>query len=112
MAEIQVRAGKITRVVQVRFAARKGGNESNLDRCDGYGILQGDDGREVFFVDTALEDALFTDVQVGHHAWYVMETGPLARAAKVWVSTSQARIREQAAGLAGINTRAIAERHS
>ena len=111
MAEIQIRAGKINKIVHVRFAARKSGHETNLDNCDGYGILQSADGQEVFFVDTALQDAHFADLQPGRHALYVMETGPLARAAKVWIATSRERIQERAAESNGIQGRTHADRH-
>jgi hypothetical protein len=105
MAVIQIREGKINKVVRVRFAARKSGSETNLDNCDGYGILLGADNREIFFVDTALQDACFSDLRPGHRALYVLEAGPLARAAKVWVATSRTTIQEQAAESNGIRGR-------
>ena len=111
MAETQIREGKINKVVLIRFAARKSGNETNLGNCDGYGILQDADGREVFFVDSALQDADFADLQPGHHALYVMEVGPLARAAKVWVATSPAKLQERTAQSNDISGN-HAERHS
>ena len=88
MAEDDIQFGKIMKVVHVRFAANGSGDETNLDRCDGYGILQGIDGRDVFFVDTALQDARFSELEAGQEAQYVIEPGPLHRAAKIWVTTS------------------------
>lgn len=90
MGKDQIRPGKITKLVHVRFAADAVGDETNLDGCDGYGILQGVDGQEVFFVDNAVQDAPFNELETGQDALYIIEPGPLGRAAKVWVATSQA----------------------
>lgn len=95
MAEDQIWAGKITKVVHVRFSATAGGDETNLDGCDGYGVLQRVDGLDVFFVDSALQDAKFTELEPGRNVLYLIERGPLGRAAKIWVATSRALIREQ-----------------
>ena len=73
MAEDGIHPGKITKVVHVRFAANGAGNETNLVGCDGYGILQGADGRDVFFVDSALQDAQFSDLEAGQDALYAIE---------------------------------------
>ncbi len=53
MTEDQILAGRIKKLVRVRFAVTEPADETNLDRCDGYGILQDVDGRDVFFVDSA-----------------------------------------------------------
>jgi cold shock CspA family protein len=95
MANDPIRTGKITKVVHVRFAAGRGGHETALDRCVGYGILQGADGQDVFFVDTAVQDALLTDLDAGDAALYVMESSPLHRAAQVWVASSRTQIEQQ-----------------
>ena len=94
MAEDGIQPGKITKVVHVRFAANGAGKETNLADCDGYGILQGKDGRDIFFVDSALQDAQFSELEAGKEALYVIEMGPLHRAAKVWVRTSINEIRD------------------
>lgn len=87
MTEDQILAGRIKKLVRVRFAVTEPADETNLDRCDGYGILQDVDGRDVFFVDSALQDEPFVNLKVGQDAHYIVETGPLGRAAKVWVAT-------------------------
>lgn len=89
MTKNQIQMGKITKVVHVCFDANDVGGETNLDGCHGYGILQGAGGQDVFFVDTAVQDAAFADLEAGREAFYTIEPGPLGRAAKVWVTTSQ-----------------------
>jgi cold shock CspA family protein len=83
-----IQHGKITKIVHVRFAANGAGAETNLHGCDGYGILQGADGRDVFFVDSALQDAQFSELENGQEVLYVIEASPLRRAARVWATTA------------------------
>jgi cold shock CspA family protein len=83
MAEDQVRTGRITRVVRISFAAND--DSRGLYDCHGYGIIQGDDGRDVFFVDSAVQNTSFSKIESGQHAEYVLEAGPLGRAVKVWL---------------------------
>ena len=89
MEDDQVRVGTITKVVHLRFAANPRSDGTNLDGSHGYGILQGSNGKDVFFVDSALQDAHFSDLQAGQEAHYVVEFGPLGRAEKVWVATGR-----------------------
>jgi hypothetical protein len=42
---------------------------------------------------------------------YVMEAGPLSRAAKVWVATSRAQIRDKVTDSKGIRGQTDPERH-
>lgn len=77
--------GRIAKVIQVRFAPREVGCESNLESCDGYGILQDDKGQEIYFVDEALENARLTELRVGMDVEYLAEKGPLQRASKIWI---------------------------
>ena len=84
-----IQPGKITRIVHVCFADNMTVSKTNLDNCHGYAILQGADGREVFFVDSALQDANFTDLEIGCDVLYTLESGPLGRAARVWATTPQ-----------------------
>ena len=49
MSENDVRAGLITRVVRV---ALTNNDDSHRCGCHGYGIIQGIEGRDVFFVDS------------------------------------------------------------
>lgn len=106
MAEDEIQPGKITRVVRVRFVADTTSDATNGDAangdamnsdamnsdamnlvgCDGYGILQDNHGRDIFFVDSALQDARLTELEVGQQVGYVIDSGPLSWAAKVWVA--------------------------
>lgn len=106
MTDNQIRAGKITKIVHVRFAATSGGDEANVDGSHGYGILQGDDGYDVFFVDSALQDAQLTELEKGRDTLYIMESGPLGRAAKVWTTRKNASQLEPA----GTNCRPMRSR--
>lgn len=83
MAEDQLRPGRITKVVRVSFALDEDGR--GLYGCNGYGILQDDDGHDVFFVDSAVQNTPFSELESGQQADYLLETGPLKRAVKVWL---------------------------
>lgn len=89
MIDDQLRTGRITKVVHVRFAADANSRENNLDDCHGYGVLHGSDGQDMYFVDTALQDARFAELKVGQNALYVTDIGPLGIAAKVWIATTR-----------------------
>jgi cold shock CspA family protein len=84
MSSIPLRSGRITKVVRVGSEGEApwagGGSATNRG---GYGLLKGQDGREAFFVDTDVEDALFCELRVGETVTYRIAPGPLARAASI-----------------------------
>lgn len=50
---------------------------------EGYGIIRTADGRNIFFLNTAVQQGCFSELLVGQRVRYTLEDGPLARAAKV-----------------------------
>lgn len=88
MATGPMKSGRISKVVHVRFSSSGFRGENQLDGGHGYGILQGDEGQDFFFVDTAVQNAAFTDLEVGQAVDYMIEPGPLGRANQVWLKTA------------------------
>ena len=51
--------------------------------AEGYGIILGADGCEVFFLDSVVDKIAFCELQRGQTVLYEVEEGPLRRAARV-----------------------------
>jgi cold shock CspA family protein len=92
MPENNVRAGLITRVVRV---ALTNNDDSHRCGCHGYGIIQGIEGRDVFFVDSALQNTSFSELESGQQVLYIMEAGPFGRASRVWLTTPPTQVHDQ-----------------
>ena len=50
---------------------------------EGYGIILANDGREVFFLHSAVADGRFEELQSGQSVGFRIEEGPLGRASLV-----------------------------
>ena len=50
---------------------------------EGYGIILGEDGQEVFFLDSVVNAGAFCDLKQGQRVRYTIEKGPLRRATSV-----------------------------
>ena len=85
MTENERRTGRIKKIVRVPSIPASDDSESLARGLQGYGILRDQGGQDVFFVDSAVCDVDFADLQTGTRVTYVMELGPLGRAAQVWV---------------------------
>lgn len=83
MSDSRIRQGHVTKVVRLPSAAAT----MNGD-LEGYGIVRSDDGRDVYFVDAVVVDGGFADLEIGDAVNFTLEPGPLARAIRVWPSTS------------------------
>jgi cold shock CspA family protein len=55
---------------------------------DGYGIIRGHDGHDVYFVNSAVKGCRFDELASGLEVRYAVEEGPLGRAASVYPVTS------------------------
>lgn len=86
MSDNSVHYGTIKKVVHVRFAH---GGPADFTGSHGYGIIQDARGQDVYFVDTAVQDAAFSSLKSGRAARFTLEQGPLRRAAKIWVAPLQ-----------------------
>ena len=76
--------GTITKVVHVTLGTGKSALQRGVvGYQEGYGLLRGHDGQELFFVDSAVEDGNFSQLRVGEIVAYSVEPGPLVRAATV-----------------------------
>lgn len=84
--------GTILKIVRVRFAPSTtcGGGNASIESIEGYGILKGSDGEELYFVDEALQNALLSDLRAGQSVDYTLDVGPLQRASKIWIYDSHA----------------------
>lgn len=73
--------GTITKVVRVALDCGTTDRHRDSDsKREGYGLLRGQDGQEVFFVDTDVEDGLFSELRIGETVSYHVEPGPIVRA--------------------------------
>jgi cold shock CspA family protein len=76
--------GTITKVVHVTLRPEKPARDHGVAGFqEGYGLLRGHDGQQLFFVDSAVEDGSFSELRVGETVYYSVEPGPLVRAAAV-----------------------------
>ena len=73
--------GKITKLIHLAPEESCVGNERRSK--DGYGIIRGHDGRDIYFVNTAVKGCHFDDLAVGQVVEFTMEEGPLRRATSV-----------------------------
>lgn len=73
-------SGTIKKVVKVAVgdAPKEGGCVG-----EGYGIIRSSDGRDVFFVNSVVQDGRFEELQQGQEVLFTIEDGPLGRAAVV-----------------------------
>jgi cold shock CspA family protein len=67
---------KLVRVAPPTASVEQAGN-------DGYGIIRGQDGRDVYFVSSAVRGCRFDQLASGQDVRYTVEEGPLGRAATV-----------------------------
>jgi cold shock CspA family protein len=52
---------------------------------EGYGIILGESGEQVFFVDSVVQGGAFEGLAIGQSVEYALEEGPLLRASAVAV---------------------------
>jgi len=71
---------KLVRTASVLVPQRSGADGPD---GEGYGIISGATGEQVFFVDSAVRDGRFDDLERGQRVRYTLEEGPLMRAAIV-----------------------------
>jgi cold shock CspA family protein len=77
-------AGTIKKIARVALASGGGRRESSATRATGgYGIIQGEDGAQFYFVDSAVEGCRFDDLSSGQRVEYDPELSPLGRASMV-----------------------------
>ena len=72
--------GTIKKLVRVPCAHEQSHGETPTE---GYGIILGEDGQEVFFLDSVVNHVAFCELKRGQEVRYVIEEGPLSRAAVV-----------------------------
>ena len=84
MSDRQGQRGRITKIVRVPFASFASG-EPDSELFSGYGILRSAQGKDVFFVGTVVVNRMFESLDIGDEVGFVLEPGPLLRAARVWV---------------------------
>ena len=79
--------GVIHKVVHVEIRNDKAGVTASLEEPgQGYGLVRGEDGQEVFFIDSAVQANSFADLRVGQRVTFQIEDGPLMRAEYVRIS--------------------------
>lgn len=81
----QTFSGTLQKVVRVPSVHDDNGLCSS--DLEGYGIVRSSEGADVFFVDSAVSHGGFFELESGMDVGYVLEDGPLARAAEVWPQT-------------------------
>ena len=74
-----MRLGTIKKLVRVASCSSR---EADLG-SEGYGIIHGQDGRDIYFVHTAVHGCRFDELVSGQAVQYSVEEGPLGRAATV-----------------------------
>lgn len=80
-AEKKSYRGTIKKVVRIKIASCNSGVGISLERPrQGYGVVQGSDGKEFFFDDSAVQGSLFVDLRTGQVVVYRVEDGPFLRA--------------------------------
>ena len=73
--------GVIRKIIHVELKRSQAITTSAEDvRQQGYGVIRGEDGRDVFFVDVALQELEFADLQTGQQVCYQVDDGPLLQA--------------------------------
>ena len=75
--------GTIKKLVRMAASTDRGRGGAVASAREGYGIISGHDGEQVFFVDSAVKDGRFDDLERGQCVRYTLEDGPLLRAAIV-----------------------------
>lgn len=87
-----VRRGTIHKVVRVPSFHEDTGSYSS--DSEGYGIVRDEQGNDVYFVDSAVRNGCFSELEKGMSVSYILEDSPLVRAAEVWIRAN----REHAVG--------------
>jgi len=67
----------------VRVGGKSQGKESDGLFQSGYGLLRNERDQVVYFVDSAVENKMFSKLEVGDVVYYIAEEGPFLRAAEV-----------------------------
>ena len=70
--------GRITKLVRIPS------DPSSENEFDGYGILRTKNGKDVFFIRSAVEKGEFAELEVGNEVLFSLEAGPFSRASHVW----------------------------
>ena len=83
MSEKQRRRGQITKIVRVPCEATPKSNSLPAEFV-GYGILRPEMGQDVFFAGADVANGRFESLDIGDEVSFLMEPGPLSRAARVW----------------------------
>ncbi len=83
----RVQVGRIRKIVYVEMDATQ--VESDGDRCHGYGIIQGADQQDHFFVDSASEEVGFSELSPGQEVCFTLERGPLGRVLRIWARVAE-----------------------
>lgn len=69
--------GRITKLV------RMPSDQTSETELDGYGILRTQNGKDVFFVPSVVEEGGFAEFEVGDEVSFTLESGPFSRASRV-----------------------------
>ena len=76
--------GNIRKIVHVAAVPDcHGPSPDSSAHAEGYGIIRGQDGKEVFFLDSAVTECEFRDLRTGQEVCFTLDSGPLRRAASV-----------------------------
>lgn len=74
-----MQTGTIKKLVRVASPAASGEEAGN----EGYGIIRGQDGHDVYFVSSSVRGCPFDELASGQGVRYAVEEGPLGRASAV-----------------------------